>query len=124
MSREFKFRCWNEYGKCFHGMDELPEKLHLFSNKNQSYVIEQFTGLKDKNGVDIYEGDILALENEAERSGYYTYKVVYVEEKAKFMCKSVCVGEMNDMIIVLNHYDHAGEYAVIGSIHQNPELIK
>lgn len=55
--REIKFRIWNdkvkEMGIVF-GLD-YPEPLELLPH----YIVMQYTGLKDKNGVEIYEGDIL-----------------------------------------------------------------
>ena len=52
MKREIKFRVWHE-GKIKHYMPQF-----IFRDY-EGGVIEQYTGLTDKNGKDIYEGDIL-----------------------------------------------------------------
>jgi len=69
----------------------------------------QFTGLKDKNGTEIYEGDILHQDNysdwvvEWHNTGFYIY--------------NVCNPEMHFVLV-------KSDREVIGNIYENPELIK
>ena len=74
-------------------------------------TVGQYTGLTDKNGVRIFEGDILTIENE----GVYA-AIKYNESNAAFYVEDE------------DHEDYLGEAwetdaVIIGNIHDNPELL-
>ena len=82
--------------------------------------IGQYTGLKDCNGKEIYEGDILRLTGSTSN---LTVEVVYNEEETAFCLKlidSKAIGTRS-----LGNWLSLGyECAIIGNAHDNPEMMK
>lgn len=123
--REIKFRGKSlKNGEWIFGLLNKDIKGHCriqFDPKYFSVIVDpatvgQFTGLKDKNGREIYDGDIVSVNNE--RMAIVCY------EDAGFVIKSD-FGEIYMRGIGVHMYpDRSKIIEIIGSIHDNPELIK
>src|SRR5690554_1942373 len=85
-------------------------------------TVGQYTGLKDKNGVEIYEGDICKY-----RYGRWTYigKVVFNTHACIFeMRRTEVVGYHGERAIKTQLLNHIDKVEVIGNIHDNLELLE
>ena len=123
--REIKFRAWRK--KCGFAWFRLGNNpvWNGEYNENHGYyftsiegvdAIDQFTGLQDKNGVDIYEGDIVRISNGSINGSYWFEKNRLIKfQKAAFNVPVFCIGEKQTR----THWCE-----VIGNIHENPELLE
>lgn len=118
--REIKFRGWNKLTKqMIYDIQEDKEHHQKvitsfgFMLKKDNYEIMQYTGLKDKNGVEIYEGDI--LNNTA-----VNFKFIVKFENTKYVLQKVEFPEdILDMYSFLNRIPTMFE--VIGNIFDKGE---
>lgn len=82
-------------------------------------TIEQSTGLKDKNGKEIFEGDILAIETD---EGILNLNIFWDSKHALFMFESKKYNE-KDLLAELVE-DNTYPFEIVGNIYENPELLE
>ena len=125
--REIKFRQWDKRTKRFHyfGFDVDVDGSIFSSPLNpcrERYPVSQYTGIKDPNGVEIYEGSIVLLHEYEDRGdGSYETALAVTEwddHYSGFMFKTITeVGASEEIFM----FEYTAE--VIGSINENPELL-
>lgn len=110
--RDIKFKVWDKNNKCFVTNKNKKSETKLDYNSNQllywsNYILLQYTGLLDKNGKEIYEGDVIADR----------YHKGLVEWHDGIGAWSWPHGEDWGMIF-------AEDVEIIGNIYETPELLK
>jgi len=138
MKREIRFRAWDKVEKklcpvqviseegCFllglkPGNDQIIPDLRMIVKAPQDgkfcyyqdIELMQYTGLKDKNGVEIYEGDILSIDNE---ENLVIAKCLW--KSGQFTLEDNCYGHWTRQL-----YYQPERLLVIGNIYENPELL-
>lgn len=124
-TRELKFRAWDG-NKMIN--DIVPINKNTVITNIQGFPdsmmavgcivtsIMQYTGLKDKNGKEIYEGDIVTWKHLKDNCKYIIY---YNEDEVHYYAKPIVHCEGSSMESYLDNI----KMEVIGNIHQNPELL-
>ena len=142
MSRVVKFRAWHfELKKMFSAKEMTDDQMALlpdgyFSNIHSSstklsqiyshyeMLPLQYTGLHDKNGKEIYEGDIVVSWNNKDLSlkdilhSFGAYKIFWSDEFSGWCSEGTKYG------INAFYKEHGLKMEVIGNIYENPELLK
>lgn len=133
MSRIIKFRAWDEDRKIM--VTDFSENPQIYQHEydytfycggymdNSDWhepILMQYTGLKDRKGIEIYEGDILSVCNGSINGSPWMdkpYAVEYILNKGYNICL-FCWDKNGNSMMDSTHYCE-----VIGNIYQNPELL-
>ena len=133
MSREIKFRAWLKEEKKivnietmhftekwigYHIFYEEEKKKKFEFSDSENFELMQYTGLEDKNGIEIYEGDILKYKFPYDRRLKHVSLVKFIETEASFGLKDIYGNEIPLYRITANNY-----FEVVGNIYENPELL-
>ncbi|EAI1947337.1 hypothetical protein ACEZ25_001382 [Campylobacter coli] len=126
--QDFDFRVWDKHHKGCGNKDCKCQTKYVYGEEAKTRLsefkedceIELFTGLYDKNGNKIYEGDILYYFKDCSEGEVFKYQVLF-KEGAFYLFESYD-GFVDDEDLIAE-FD-LRELQVMGNIHENSELIK
>lgn len=118
--RKVEFRAWEKNLKEMIEVDDIDFKVGVINSSGiwrffDEIELMQYTGLKDRNGKKIFEGDFLS------REGFWSVRVEW--DNTAFMVRDLDIIRYNNLCFnwYLKSFD-CSEWEVIGNIFENPEL--
>ena len=125
--REIKFRAWDTQTKSMFGPESLEGAARLCwgemldNHDSGKVILMQYTGLKDKNGKEIYEGDVVRgeLPDHIKWDGK-EYEIAKVKIDPAGVMPFYLITDYEG-----THWiDEMEDFEIIGNIYENPELVK
>ena len=136
--RKIKFRAWDEVRKEMHSefnfiqshgdgqnwivplehitnpdwLVDLEKKVRCAPHIREQFKLMQFTGLLDKNGKEVYEGDIVKCK--------YGWLGFVVYRGSHYWCEEIVTKKVGSHAPIFNEW---AELEIIGNIYENPELV-
>lgn len=125
MQRQLKFKAWDVSGEYFKPLDDDDDYFFRDDGRGltlcdkhgecKNIILLQWTGLKDKNGKEIYEGDIISVK------GWTIAKIVWNEAVCSFQYSYPNMGNHSSTRTLFD-FEAVKKYEVIGNIYEAPEL--
>lgn len=125
--RDIKFRAWDKALKRWTNYS-IDDDLLMFYDKHaecwetdqegERFILCQYTGLKNFNGKEIYEGDIVRAVGFSKWIGVAKYS----DKNQAFVFDDLDKKYRGDSIVFMSQFDQG--FKILGNIYENPELLK
>jgi len=124
--REIKFRAWSKVANKIATVNAILTDSVLLetadgksgSSDLSNVILMQYTGLKDKNGAEIWEGDVVVIDNFNDGDAHEVKFGEYQTSEEHMLCWFYESRSALGLLSIANPCE------VIGNIYENPELIK
>lgn len=129
--RDIKFRCWDtenkemlevqelDYEDSYNGQPMIRTTMYSDYFDTEDMILMQYVGLKDKNGKEIYEGDIVKFRFKDDREEFPDL-IGYIEYQTTFTAFRIMSNQGSFKIDITE----IKFIEVIGNIYENPELLE
>ena len=122
-----KFRAWDKENNTWLTWEQLKTEADFSWFADENLVFMQSTGLKDKNGVEIFEGDIVKIKQQNPIDKYIpnnsNNEIVY-RDSAFCVKETWEISDIGWPIVAGLYYKVSEEFEVVGNIYENPELLE
>jgi len=137
MKREIKFRVWDKNERQMYPLVDFNQTWisvpvmdedggHLEQRKKDDVELMQYTGLKDKSGKEIYEGDVVKFTEKCCDNAYSSFVINWDDISASFVCSDF-KGRYYRWLSSMKPDTHFSvkyeSKKIIGNIYENPELL-